>query len=40
MKLSDGAIYTGQLVNGTRKGPGKLVKADGSVYEGAFKQDK
>lgn len=40
MRYPDGAVYTGQFVNGTRRGAGKLEKPDGSVYEGAWRSDK
>ena len=38
----DGSIYIGQFIAGTevRHGKGKLVKVDGSVYKGDWRDNK
>ena len=37
---SDGSTYIGQYNNGLREGFGMLVKADGSLFQGQWRNDK
>lgn len=37
--LANGAIYTGQWLNGMKDGYGQQVWPDGSKYEGEWKND-
>ena len=41
-ELGDGRVYEGQWIIGTsiREGKGRLLAADGTIYEGWFKQNK
>ena len=38
--LSNGAIYTGELLNGMKDGYGQQVWQDGSKYDGQWLQDQ
>jgi len=38
--LSNGAIYTGELLNGMKDGYGQQVWQDGSKYDGQWKHDQ
>ena len=37
-ELDNGAVYTGQWLEGSRHGRGKQIWSDGSIYEGYWKQ--
>ena len=36
----NGAVYTGEVLNGKRDGEGTLKYASGSTYQGGFKKDR
>lgn len=36
----DGSVYTGNFINGARKGLGKFENSDGSIYEGSWLENK
>jgi hypothetical protein len=40
IKLTDGSVYEGDVVNGKPQGKGKFKYADGDVYEGDIANDK